>query len=213
MSLSLRYGIPFDYDGFFSTPLMRMKEQQARQETAYIQMARFVEAIKTTYSRTPAASSTQPHLMGKVRSLEEVEAQFASSSTSTYSHSDQQSAHYNKRSTDPTDQQTAQNFQFFEDDIDFANACDQTQSNSPAFSLPDACLSPTRPAADNIDSDSDNSVICLDDLPAPRPLPVINDSRIRGLMSDVDSIVKTESDSPVSSPPKKKTKSRSTELE
>ena len=218
MSLSLRYGIPYDYDGFFSTPLMRMKERQARQETAYIQMAHFVEAIKTTYSRTPATSSTQPHLMGKVRSLEEVEAQFASSSTSTYGHHDQQPAHYSKRSTDPTDQQTAQNFQFFEDDIDFANACDQTPSYSethvsPAFSSPDACLSPTRPAADNIDSDSDNSVICLDDLPAPRPLPTINDSRIVELMSNAESIVKQELDSPVSSPPKKKTKSRSTEQE
>ena len=212
MSLSLRYGIPWDYDAFFVTPFMRKKEQQACQETAYIQMARFVEAIKTTYRRTPSTSSIQPHLEGKVRTLEEVEAQLASSSTSTHSNRDQPTTHSNKRPAIPTDQQTTQNSQFFEDDIDLVNSHDDTFLDSEtcissALSSPNASFSPTRPATDNIDYDSDNSVICLDDLPSQQPLPPISDKRILNLMSHADLIVKTELDSPVSSPAKKKTKS------
>ena len=231
MALSQRYAIPWDYDAFFLTPFMRKKEQQACQETAYIQMARFVEAIKITYRRTPNTSNILPHLAGKVRSLKDVEAEFASPSTSrhrrstdpTYQQNTQDEGelassstcrhHTSRKSVDQTtDQQGAQNSEFFEDDIDFANEDDQIRSQTPTSSAysppsfsPPRITTPTRSSTDNIDYDSDNSVICLDDL---QPLPAITDTRILSLLDSANTIVKTEARSPVSSPPKKKTRSQ-----
>ena len=209
MSLSLRYGIPYDYDAFFSTPFMRKKERQARQEAAYTQTAHFVEALKTTYRRTSTTTSNQPtHLLGKVRSLRDVEAEFSFSSTSKQGQQNKTTTtnRSNTMSTYPTDQQEAQNSNFFDDDIDLCN--DEHQISSPSLSNFSASrpTTPTRSTTNDIDYDSDNSsVICLDD---PPPVPPITDSRILSLLEDANSIVKTEgADSPVSSPPNKKTKS------
>ena len=210
MSMSTRYGIPFDYEGFYSSPFMHKKEQQARHEHALSQLHQFVDAVKLTYGRTPTIigpTSDTVQMEGKVRSLLEVEAEL----TSTFELPEEtptpnfqmtpvtlSSKEIDRSDDNQTDEPNLPT-NYFEDDIDLLESHCLTSSTR---------IEPCSSSCASMNNDCDYEHEHLDSISFA---PLITDKTFLTLIQETRSFVQSETDSnsdqPVSSPAKKKAKS------